>query len=170
MLWRSPAGHEIDCLEEHSLGALIKKVARLPLEKMTLKKKSLMDWQCLSETAKTTLRSCESILSRWACYQRSGKWDTINNSEPPIAVQLPGPVILDATTFQNMLWELLSERVGRPLIPPKARNYSNVTLHVGHAEGLGKGSMKTKTDTGFLGSSKNWRKRAGRSQSFVLGL
>lgn len=144
LLWRDPTGSEIEWTDGHSLAGLIDDVSRLPLDMMVLRKDSPLDRQRLAEQATTTLRSCESILSKWAYYQRSGDWDTINNSELLIPVDLPGPVVLDATASNNMLWELLGQRVDRPLIPSKARNYRNVRLHVAYANGLGKSTMKTR--------------------------
>ncbi|RAZ78255.1 DEAD/DEAH box helicase family protein [Mesorhizobium atlanticum] len=144
LLWRDPRASQIDWSEEHSFAGLIDEVSRLPLDMMILRKESPLDRRRLTEQATNTLRSCESILSGWAYYQRSGDWDTINNSELLIPVELPGPVVLDATAAHNMLWELLGERAVRPVIPSKARRYRNVTLHVTNANGLGKGSMKEK--------------------------
>lgn len=144
LLWRDPTGSEVDWSDGHSFAGLIDEVSRLPLDMMVLRKDSPLDRQRLAEQATITLRSCESILGKWAYYQRSGDWDTINNSELLIPVALPGPVVLDATASHNMLWDLLGERVDRPLFPSKARNYRNVRLHVAYANGLGKGSMKEK--------------------------
>ncbi|KQU64841.1 hypothetical protein ASC75_12560 [Aminobacter sp. DSM 101952] len=144
LLWRDPNGSEIEWTDNHFLAELIDEVTRLPLDMMVLRKDSPLDRQRLADQYSTTLRSCESILTKWAYYQRSGDWDTINNSELLIPVELPGPVVLDATASHNMLWELLGERVDRPLLPSKARNYRNVRLHVAYAIGLGKGSMKEK--------------------------
>ncbi|MES0058804.1 hypothetical protein [Mesorhizobium sp. M0041] len=150
LLWRDPTGSEIEWSDSHSLAALIEEVSRLPLDMMVLRKENSLDRRRLAEQATTTLRSCESILSGWAYYQRSGDWDTINNSELLIPMELPGPVVLDATASHNMLWELLGERAVRPVIPSKARNYRNVRLHVAYANGLGKGSMKEKGGTRVL--------------------
>ncbi|TPM06129.1 MULTISPECIES: hypothetical protein [unclassified Mesorhizobium] len=144
LLWRDVMGSQIDWSGSHSLLGLAEEVSRLPLDMMMLRKDSPLDRHRLAEQACNTLRSCENILGKWAYYHRSGDWDTINNSELLIPVDLPGPVVLDATASNNMLWELLGDRVDRPLIPSKARSYRNVRLHVAYANGLGKSSMAEK--------------------------
>lgn len=58
-------------------------------------------------------------------------------SRPPS--RLPGAVILDATANNDVLYQLLEDRVYVAAIPPNVRNYCNVTLHVARtSSGLGK--------------------------------
>ncbi len=142
ILWRSSEEHPVQWSNTSSMGGLLSEISKLPLDQMVLRKESAADRQRLVRQAKDTLRSCEAILTKWAYLQRSGNWDTLNSSELIIPLDIPGPVVLDATASQNMLWELLGELAVRPAIPSGTRNYRNVRLNVAYTKGLGKTTMK----------------------------
>jgi hypothetical protein len=96
----------------------------------------------IAALADHTLKSVEAIYSRWAWYARKGKDDTLNTSRLLLPDNFPGPVVLDATASQDVLWSLLGDKVTLPPIPAHTRNYANVTLHVSRVTGgLGKGAM-----------------------------
>lgn len=89
-----------------------------------------------------TLKSVEAAYSRFAWYARRGADDTLNASRLLLPADFPAPVVLDATASQDVLWSLLGDRVTRPIIPPRVRNYGNVTLHVARVSGgIGKTAM-----------------------------
>ncbi|MBI1619673.1 hypothetical protein [Aquamicrobium zhengzhouense] len=145
MLWKErPADEEIYWPRSMSMGSLIEEIRRLPLDLDILHRSDPRERLCLCEQFVNTLQSCDRILCGWAYYRRSGDWRTLNHAELLIPVDLPGPVVLDATASQNMLWELLGDLVERPVFPSRARSYRNVRLHVAYARGLGKESMEKK--------------------------
>jgi hypothetical protein len=83
-----------------------------------------------------------TIFSRWAWYARRGDFDTLNSSRLLLPDTFPAPVVLDATASTQVLWDLLGDRVVRPVVPPDVRSYRNVTLHVAWAaSGVGKTAM-----------------------------
>ncbi|MFD2111171.1 hypothetical protein [Thiorhodococcus fuscus] len=90
------------------------------------------------------LRSIEAIMNRFMWYAKKGLEYSFNGSELLIPDDLPSPVVLDATARQNFLWTLLEDRAVILPVPPKTRNYRNVTLHVARARGTGKTAMKEK--------------------------
>lgn len=144
MLWREGSGSEIYWPDGMTMTSLVEEINRLPLDQIVLHSEDRLVRQRLREQYATTLRSCESALCRWAYYKRSGQWDTLNSAELLMPVDLPGPVVLDATASQNMMWELLGDRVVRPTFPGKARTYRNVKLHVAYARGLGQEKMEAR--------------------------
>ncbi len=54
---------------------------------------------------------------------------------------IEGVVVMDATSNQNLLWDLLSDKSVRIRTPKDARSYSNVDLYVSRTTQLGKQSM-----------------------------
>ena len=88
------------------------------------------------------MESVETILTKWAYYNRRGNDDQFNASQLLIPPGLPGPVILDGTASQNFLWELLEHRAEIVPTVSGARIYANVNLHVLHSLGTGKNAMR----------------------------
>jgi len=88
------------------------------------------------------LRDVEAICSRWAWYAKRGDYDTLNSSRLLLPDTFPAPVVLDATASTQVLWDLLGDKVVRPVVPPHVRSYRNVTLHVAWSSaGTGKTAM-----------------------------
>jgi hypothetical protein len=87
------------------------------------------------------LRDAEAIVDQFAYYAQTGKEHSINSSSLLIPLGIPGPVVLDATARANFLWDLFEDRAAIIPVPGHVRDYSNVTLHVARATGLGKHSM-----------------------------
>ena len=71
----------------------------------------------------------ESFLN-WNYFSKKGKYNTLNTASMIIPDGIEGAVVMDATANQNLLWDLLSEKVLRIDTPKNVRSYSNVYLHV----------------------------------------
>lgn len=108
------------------------------------RRESLDDRKRQAERFDKILRSIEAVMNKFMWFAKKGQDYTFNGSELLIPADLPSPVVLDATARQNFLWTLLEDRAVILPVPPKARNYRNVTLHVARAKGTGKTAMKEK--------------------------
>jgi hypothetical protein len=85
------------------------------------------------------LQDVEAMFASFAYYFKSGDHRSINSATYLLPPGLPGAVILDATANNDVLYQLLKDRVYVAPIPPNVRDYSNVTVHVGRtSSGLGK--------------------------------
>lgn len=125
----------------YSMAPLIEAVRGQPFDQMLLRKESAADRKRAADKLEETLRDCEAILSLWAYYHREGREDTLHASRLRLPLDLPGPVVLDATASQNFHWRLMERRALVPEIPKNVRDYSTVTLHVARGRGLGKEKM-----------------------------
>lgn len=95
----------------------------------------------MAESVDETLKDAQGILERWAYYAKRGNEHSFNSSEFLIPLDVPGPVVLDATASQNFLYDLFEDQVTIIPTPGGARRYANVTLHVARASGVGKHRM-----------------------------
>lgn len=96
----------------------------------------------IAERVDRALRDVEAIYSRWAWYAKRGDYDTLNSSRLLLPDTFPAPVVLDATASTQVLWDLLGDKVVRPVVPPYVRSYHNVILHVAWSSaGTGKTAM-----------------------------
>lgn len=89
-----------------------------------------------------TLEHAQALFDNWAYYAKSGDEHAMHSSALAVPWDAPGPVVLDATARADFLWDLFEDRALRVLTPSHVRDYSNVTLHVARASGVGKRSMK----------------------------
>lgn len=128
----------------HDMGPLRQAMSTIRYDQLALHKDSPYDRQRIGANVDRTLKNCEAVMARWACYYRKGNDDTFNSSQLLIPPGLPGPVILDATASQNFLWKLLERRAEIAEVPPGTRTYANVTINVARGVGLGKTKMTEK--------------------------
>jgi hypothetical protein len=126
----------------YDMSQLRVEVEALPWDLMVSKQANGIERDRWSRLVSNTLRDVQAIFSRWAWYAKKGDIHTLNSSRLLIPDTFPGPVVLDATASQEVLWELLGDRVVRPVVPPHVRNYANVTIRLARARGLGKQRMK----------------------------
>ena len=95
----------------------------------------------IAEKVDATLRASQVVTEQWAYYSQKGTEHSINSSSLLIPLNVPGPVVLDATAHANFMWDLFGPKAKIVSTPLGVRDYSNVILHVARASGLGKGSM-----------------------------
>lgn len=103
----------------------------------------------MAESVDETLKDAQGVLRRWAYYAKRGKEHSFNSSEFLIPLDVPGPVVLDATAGQNFLYDLFEDRAAIIPTPGGARRYRNVTLHVARASGVGKHRMRETFSTRY---------------------
>jgi hypothetical protein len=115
-----------------------------------------------------TLQEAQAIMEQWAYYAQKGQEHSLNSSSFLIPECVPGPVVLDATAHANFLWDLLEEKAQIVLTPPRTRDYSNVTLHVARATGLGKHSMIKNIRTRFPRVLSALEKEIGPERSVFM--
>lgn len=89
-----------------------------------------------------TLKQAQVLFDQWSYYAKSGDEHAMHSSALAVPWNAPGPVVLDATARADFLWDLFENRALRVLTPSHVRDYSNVTLHVARASGVGKRNMK----------------------------
>ncbi|MBE0573781.1 hypothetical protein IH575_02660 [Candidatus Dojkabacteria bacterium] len=88
-----------------------------------------------------TLLAIEAIFKSWVYYVKDQNVHTLNTSKLLLPEDARGAVIMDATASCNVIYDLFKEaEVIQP--PPKARTYSNVTLHVSKGHRVGKDFME----------------------------
>jgi hypothetical protein len=95
----------------------------------------------IAEMVDDTIRGSQVVTEQWAYYSQKGTEHSINSSSLLIPLNVPGPVVLDATARTNFTWDLFRPSAEIVSTPSGVRDYSNVRLHVARASGLGKGSM-----------------------------
>ena len=142
VVWRSASSGAVEFPEGLSMTDLRQAMRTLRYDHKVLRKDSPLDRQRIADNIDRTLSAVETVLSRWAWYSKDGVEHGFNSARLIIPADLPGPVVLDATARQQVLWELLGDRAVIVPIPSGARSYRNVTLHVARTSaGLGKGKM-----------------------------
>ncbi|MDE5451937.1 hypothetical protein GWE18_03470 [Bradyrhizobium sp. CSA112] len=96
-----------------------------------------------------TLEHAQALFDNWAYYAKSGDEHAMHSSALAVPWDAPGPVVLDATARADFLWDLFEDRALRIPTPSHVRDYSNVTLHVARASGVGKRNMRENFSTRF---------------------
>lgn len=120
---------------------LISAMSVLPYDRIVFAHSNTKDRTRLAERVAETITAVQSCLEQFAYYAKSGKWHSINSAALAVPLDMPGPVVLDATARANFLWDLFEEQHERPVVPGHARDYSSVKLHVARGTGLGKNAM-----------------------------
>jgi hypothetical protein len=136
MIWEE--GSAPSCID---LGPLRAAMAGLEYDRLVFNRTNAKDRARLAARVDETLNAVQSCLDQFAYYSKEGKYHSINSAALAVPLDAPGPVVLDATARANFLWDLFEDRHVRPAIPSHARDYSNVTLHLARATGLGKNKM-----------------------------
>ncbi|MDO9357133.1 MAG: DEAD/DEAH box helicase family protein, partial [Solirubrobacteraceae bacterium] len=113
----------------------------LPYDSIVLHEENEGSRNRLAKRVDETLKDSQAVLERWAFYAQSGKVHSINSASFLIPRDIPGPVVLDATANANFLWDLLGSKAQTVITPTNVRSYSEVTLHVARASGVGKHNM-----------------------------
>lgn len=141
MLWQE--GCAPTCVDLEPLRAAMRPLA---YDRLVYNRHNPKDRARLARRVDETLSAVQAGLDQWAYYAKTGEHHSINSAALSIPRDTPGPVVLDATARSNFLWDLFEEDHVRPPVPSHARNYSNATLHVARASGLGKHNMVARID------------------------
>lgn len=88
------------------------------------------------------LADAEALLDQHAFMALQGTEHSLNSSALAVPLDVPGPVVLDATARVDLMYQLMEDRADIIPTPPGVRDYSNVTLHVAWTkDGIGKSKM-----------------------------
>jgi hypothetical protein len=98
--------------------------------------------QRLAQRFDKTLASAEVLLDQYAFMTLQGIQHSLNSSALTVPLELPGPVVLDATAGVDLMYDLMEDRADIIPTPKGVRDYSNVTLHVARTERIGKSAME----------------------------
>jgi hypothetical protein len=122
-----------------------------------------------ARTVAGVLADVAEMLDSFAYYYRAGALHSINSSRYLLPAGMPGLVVLDATAGNNLMYELLEDSVYTVSVPPRIRDYSNVTLHVSRtASGLGKTKMMEKKHARLPRLAEELAKEIGSGRSVFL--
>jgi len=138
LLWDHAA---IQPPEFRDLNGLREAMRGIQYEQLVLNEANSRQRLTIAKNVDETLQEAQAVMEHWAYYAKKGNEHSINSAAFLIPPFIPGPVVLDATANANFLWELFEGRSCIIPTPPNVRDYSNVTLHVARATGLGKHSM-----------------------------
>jgi hypothetical protein len=123
------------------LSGLRADMRRLPYDKL-IGKDDAQERQRLANRFDKTLAAAEALLDQYAFMALKGAEHTLNSSALAVPLELPGPVVLDATAGVDLMYELMEDRADIIPTPRGVRDYSNVTLHVARTERIGKTAME----------------------------
>ncbi|MGY2983393.1 hypothetical protein [Bradyrhizobium sp. USDA 4508] len=88
------------------------------------------------------LAAAEALLDQHAFMALQGTEHSLNSSALAVPLDVPGPVVLDATAGVDLMYQLMEDRADIIPTPPGVRDYGNVTLHVAWTkDGIGKAKM-----------------------------
>lgn len=88
------------------------------------------------------LSAAEALLDQYAFMALTGNQHSLNSAALAVPLELPGPVVLDATAGVDLMYQLMEDRADIIPTPPGVRDYSNVTLHVARTASTGKTKME----------------------------
>jgi hypothetical protein len=95
------------------------------------------------------LGAAETLLDQYAFMALTGTQHSLNSAVLAVPLELPGPVVLDATAGVDLMYQLMEDRADIIPTPPGVRDYSNVTLHVARTTSIGKTKMGELATTRF---------------------
>ena len=122
------------------LSGLRADMRRLPYD-VIIGKNDEKERQRLALRIDKTLTAAEALLDQYAFMALKGTEHSLNSSALTVPLELPGPVVLDATAGVDLMYDLMEDRADIIPTPRGVRDYSNVTLHVAHTERIGKTAM-----------------------------
>jgi hypothetical protein len=114
---------------------------RLPYDRL-IGKSDEEERQRLAKRYDKTLAAAETLLDQYAFMTLKGAEHSLNSSALAVPLELPGPVVLDATAGVDLMYDLMEDRADIIPTPRGVRDYSNVTLHVARTERIGKTAME----------------------------
>ncbi len=115
------------------------------------------------------LSAAEALLDQYAFMALTGNQYSLNSAALAVPLELPGPVVLDATAGVDLMYQLMEDRADIIPTPPGVRDYSNVTLHVARSASIGKTKMEELAPKRFPQLQANLAERLSKeSQSPIL--
>lgn len=130
------------------LAALRAAMLHLPYDKQ-IGKQDEKERQRLAMRYDKVLGAAEAVLDQYAFMALSGDQHSLNSAALAVPLELPGPVVLDATAGVDLMYQLMEDRAAIVPTPPGVRDYGNVTLHVARTASIGKTKMEELATTRF---------------------
>jgi hypothetical protein len=148
MLWDDNEGaFQLPDFQLPDMDALRRAMKSLRYDTLVLNENHVGNHETIAKKVNDTIRGSQVVTEQWAYYSQNGSEHSINSSSLLIPLNVPGPVVLDATANTNFMWDLFGPKKEIVPTPSKVRDYSTVRLHVARAAGLGKGTMIEKAKT-----------------------
>jgi hypothetical protein len=131
-----------------NLTALRAAMLKLPYDRQ-IGKDDEKERQRLAMRYDKVLGAAEALLDQYAFMALAGVQHSLNSATLAVPLELPGPVVLDATAGVDLMYQLMEDRADIIPTPPGVRDYSNVTLHVARTASIGKTKMEELATTRF---------------------
>ena len=119
------------------LTALRATMLKLPYDKQ-IGKDDEKERQRLATRYDKVLAAAEALLDQYALMALTGNQHSLNSATLAVPLEVPGPVVLDATAGVDLMYQLMEDNADIIPTPPGVRDYSNVTLHVTRTASIGK--------------------------------
>ncbi|MCP3405425.1 hypothetical protein [Bradyrhizobium sp. CCGB01] len=137
---------------------------RLPYDKQ-IGKEDERERPRLAQRLDKVLGAAEALLDQHAFMTLSGNQHSMNSAALAVPLELPGPVVLDATASVDLMYQLMEDRADIIPTRPGVRDYSNVTLHVARTASIGKTKMEELASTQFPQLQANLAERLSVDRS-----
>ncbi|MCP1738430.1 hypothetical protein ABIF99_009879 [Bradyrhizobium japonicum] len=149
------------------LSSLRAEMRKLPYDRM-IGKDDDKERDRLAKRYDKTLVAAEELLDQHAFMALKGSEHTLNSSALAVPLELPGPVVLDATAGVDLMYDLMEDRADIIPTPRGVRDYSNVTLHVARTERIGKTAMEELAAARFAALQENLAQRLSPEQQVLF--
>jgi hypothetical protein len=149
MVWNdNKAGFRVPDFQLPDMDALRRAMKSLPYDTLVLGANHAGGREHIAEMVNDTVRGSQVVTEQWAYYSQKGTEHSINSSSLLIPLDVPGPVVLDATASTNFMWDLFVPKAMIVPTPLGVREYSP-SFTRRRACGLGKGQHDRQCQRGF---------------------
>lgn len=114
------------------------------------------------------LEAAEALMDQYAFMALSGHQHSMNSAALAVPLELPGPVVLDATAGVDLMYQLMEDNADIIPTPPGVRDYSNVTLYVARTASIGKTKMEELAPTRFPQLQANLAERLSADRKVLF--
>lgn len=149
------------------LTALRAAMRKLPYDKL-IGKDDEKERQRLATRHDKVLGAAEALLDQYALMALTGAQHALHSAALAVPLELPGPVVLDATAGVDLMYQLMEDRADIIPTPPGVRDYSNVTLHVTRTASIGKTRMEELAPKRFPQLQANLAKRLSADRKVLF--
>lgn len=150
-----------------NLTALRAAMRKLPYDKLIFKDDD-KERQRLAARYDKVIGAAEALLDQYALMALTGNQHALHSAALAVPLELPGPVVLDATAGVDLMYQLMEDRADIIPTPPGVRDYSNVTLHVARTASIGKTKMEEAAATRFPQVQANLTERLSADRKVLF--
>ena len=113
MVWDdNEAGFRLPDFQLPDMDALRRAMKSLRYDKLVLNESHVGNHEAIARKVDDTIRGSQVVTEQWAYYSQKGTEHSINSSSLLIPLNVPGPVVLDATANTNFMWNLFGPEGG----------------------------------------------------------